>query len=328
MPRSFPPACFHGVAKTDNCWTCHPDHAQPLIIEPPFGMEAIIADKQRKTLPCSMQWFLLAGVTAVTGKVASTRPPQLALASHPSSSLAQALERLLPHIRCWKLGPQPARVIGTCDPRLKNFDVTAWRTGKPLCPVGSLYSELLNQTIDRDALRRLQTLTDFQVAVTRLPRGLSPSLGAAIGVGVYQLEKKLFQPVHPKFGRALGFRPEFVAARSLNDPQQLRDALMASSGVPPFMPVTKVGDLPAFDGGLVDNVPVEPLLPVEAEGGRTLVLLTRIYRSIPAVKGRTYVQPSQKIDVKQFDITNPDGIRSAFELGLKDGDTFAVSLGR
>lgn len=129
-----------------------------------------------------------------------------------------------------EIGPATrARVIGACDPRLKNFDVTSWRTGKPLCPVGPLYSGLLNQTIDSGALRRLQMLTDFQVAVTRLPRGLSPSIGAAIGVGIYQLEKQLFHPVNPKFGRALGFRPEFVAALSLNNPQQLRDALMASS---------------------------------------------------------------------------------------------------
>lgn len=39
-------------------------------------------------------------------------------------------------------------------------------------------------------------------------------------------------------------------------------------------------------------------------------------------------RPSQKIEVKQFDITNPDGIRKAFELGLADGDRFARSLRR
>lgn len=226
------------------------------------------------------------------------------------------------------LGPATrARVIGACHPQLKNFDVAAWRAGKPLCPVGPMYSDLLGQTIDANALARLQAMTDLQIAVARLPLGFSPSLGAAIGIGAYQLEKQLFHPVHPRFGRALGFRSEFVAARSLSEPQHLREALMASSGVPPFMPVTRVDGLPAFDGGLVDNVPVEPLEPIETAGGRTLILLTRIYRSIPKVTGRTYVQPSQKIDVKQFDIRNPDGIRNAFEIGLKDGDTFASSLG-
>lgn len=221
-----------------------------------------------------------------------------------------------------------ARVIGACDPQLRNFDFAAWRRGRPLCPVGPLYTELLHQTIDSDSFTQLQRITDLRVALSRLPRGLSPSLGAAIGIGAYQLEKQIFHPVHPRFGRALGFRSEFVAVRSLTDPQQFRDALMASSGVPPFMPVTNVAGWPAFDGGLVDNVPVEPIEAIESAGGRTLVLLTRIYKSIAAVKGRTYAQPSRKIDVGQFDIRNPDGIRSAYELGLKDGDAFATSLNR
>jgi hypothetical protein len=228
-----------------------------------------------------------------------------------------------------EIGPATrARVIGACGPGLKNFDLAAWRAGQPLCPVGPMYAELLAHTINTDALSRLQTMTDLRIAVTRLPRGLSPSLGAAIGIGAYQLEKRLFHPVHPRFGRALGFQPEFAAARAMQFPKQLHDALMATSGVPPFMPVTHINGHPAFDGGLVDNVPVEPIKPIEAAGGRTLVLLTRIYKSLPVIKGRTYVQPSRKIDVKQFDIRNPEGIRDAFALGLKDGAAFAASLGR
>ena len=228
-----------------------------------------------------------------------------------------------------EMGPATrARVIGACNPALKNFDFVAWRSGKPLCPVGPMYGELLNQTIDTEALARLQAKTDLQIAIARLPRSLPPSLGAIVGIGAYQIEKQIFHPVHPRFGRALGFRPEFVAARALDSPQQFREVLMASSGVPPFMPITRVGGIPAFDGGLVDNVPIEPIELIERAGGQTLVLLTRVYKKIPIVKGRTYVQPSLKIGVSQFDITNPQGIRDAFELGLRDGAAFAASLGR
>ncbi|WP_315832851.1 patatin-like phospholipase family protein [Bradyrhizobium prioriisuperbiae] len=227
------------------------------------------------------------------------------------------------------IGPEVRRsVIDACGPHLKNFDLAAWRRGEPLCPVGPMYDDLLAQTIDAAALARINALTDFRIAVARLPRGLSPAFGAAIGIGAYQIEKHLFHPVHPRFGRALGFRGEFVAVRSLSDPQLMRDALIASGGVPPFMPVTLVGGLPAFDGGLVDNVPIEPLTTIEAEGGRTLVLLTRRYKNIPKVRNRTYVQPSEVIKVKQFDITNPDGIRRAFELGRADGEKFARSIRR
>jgi hypothetical protein len=229
------------------------------------------------------------------------------------------------------LGTGPATrelVFEGCGPHLKNFDVAAWRRGEPLCPVGPLYKELLARTIDDAALARLNAATDLQVAVTRMPRGVPPLAGALLGIGAYQLEKHLLHPVHPRLGRALGFRPEFVSARSLAGAGEIHDVLMASSGVPPFMPVTLVNGKPAFDGGLVDNVPVEPLAPIESAGGRTLVLLTRLYANIPDVAGRIYVQPSRKIDLSQFDITNPGGIRAAYELGVKDGEAFAAGIGR
>jgi hypothetical protein len=219
-------------------------------------------------------------------------------------------------------------VLDGCGDHLKNFDLRAWRRGEPLCPVGPMYHELLQTTIDDAALAQLNMLTDLHVAVSRLPRWLSPVAGAALGIAAYQLEKKLLHPVHPRFGRKLGYRSEFVRVRDMNEAPLLHAALLASSGVPPFMPVTLVGGQPAFDGGLVDNVPVEPLEEIEAAGGRTLVLLTRVYKHIPAIAGRTYTQPSEKIGVSQFDITNPAGIRAAFELGLKDGAAFAASLGR
>ncbi len=98
---------------------------------------------------------------------------------------------------------------------------------------------------------------------------------------------------------------------------------MASASVPPFMPVGRVGGMAALDGGLVDNVPVEPLAAVEAAGGRTLVILSRRYRAFPDIPGRTYVQPAEPVPIGQFDITNPAGIRKAFEMGLRDGEAFA-----
>lgn len=124
------------------------------------------------------------------------------------------------------------RVFDGCGPHLRNFDGAAWRRGEPLCPVGPLYSDLLTQTIDDDALKKLNAITDLRIAVTRLPRGLSPVAGAMLGIGVYQIKKKLFHPVHPRFGRTLGFRAEFVPARTLGDAGQFRDVLLASSGFP------------------------------------------------------------------------------------------------
>jgi hypothetical protein len=226
------------------------------------------------------------------------------------------------------IGPQVRKqVLAACGVHLKNFDFAGWRAGEPLCPVGPMYRHLLEAVVDAPAFARLQQMTDLSIAVSRLPRGLPPLLAAAIGIGAYQLEKHLLHPVHPRLGRKLGFRPEFVRVRAMTAPRELIDTLMASAGVPPFMPVMDVSGRPAFDGGLVDNVPVAPLLPVEAAGGRSLVLLTRVYKRLPQVAGRTYVQPSRPILVKQFDVRNPEGIRAAYELGLADGAAFAARTG-
>lgn len=222
------------------------------------------------------------------------------------------------------LGPRVrALVYSGCGPDVKNFDFAAWRQGKPLCPVGGMYRALIDEVIDEPALARLHDTTDLSIAVTRLPRWLPPLIGAAIGVCAYQIEKKLFHPVHPRFGRVLGFRQEFVRVRDMASPAALGDLLIASSCVPPFMPITRIGGVPAFDGGLVDNVPVAPLEAIEKAGGRTLVLLTRQYTRVPTIANRTYVLPSEPVRVKQFDVTDPAGMRAAYELGLKDGAAFA-----
>jgi predicted acylesterase/phospholipase RssA len=217
------------------------------------------------------------------------------------------------------------RVLSACGPHLKNVDFAGWRAGGRLYPVGTLYQALLEAVIDDATLARLQRTTDLRIAISRLPGGLPPVLGAAVGIGAYQIEKRLFHPVHPRFGRRLGFRPEYVAVRDLKTATELRRLILASSGVPPFMPVVTIGGKPAFDGGLVDNVPIGPLAEVESSGGNTLVLLTRRYRRLPEFTRRTYVQPSRPIRAKQFDVTDPDAIREAYELGLKDGAHFAAS---
>jgi len=254
---------------------------------------------------------------AVSEKTA-LRAPLMTAVSAGSFALCYSLLGLGPTVR--------QLVIAACGPHLKNIDLQGWRKGTALYPVGPMYRDLLQNVFDENALRTLQSTANIQIAVARLPRGIPPILGAFLGIGAYQIEKKLFHPVHPVFGRKLGIRQEFVRIANLKSATDLHDLIMASGGVPPFMPITKIGDRPALDGGLVDNVPVAPLEPIEQAGGRTLVLLTRRYKNLPQVRGRTYIQPSAPIPISQFDITNAEGFRRAYELGLKDGKTFAATL--
>ncbi|MEZ0171867.1 patatin-like phospholipase family protein [Microvirga sp. TS319] len=215
-----------------------------------------------------------------------------------------------------------------CSQGRRNFEWRAWRSEGSPWPVSLMYRSLIEAVIDEAALARLKRGPEILIGLARKPRRLPLALAIPLGIAAYQIEKKWRSPVHPRGGRALGFVPEFVRVQDLASPAELSAALMASASVPPFMPVGRIGGTAALDGGLVDNVPAEPLIPVEERGGRTLVILSRLYRAFPQVKGRLYVQPSQPVPIGQFDITNPDGIRRAYEMGLKDGEDFARRLGR
>lgn len=217
-------------------------------------------------------------------------------------------------------------IIAGCDGSVPNIDWRRRHSSRLLFPVSAMYRTLMEHFVDDGALERLKTKARLLVAVSRLPRALPVQLAPVVGIAAYQIEKHLFSPVHPRFGKALGFKPEFLPVEAMNKGRELIDALIASAGVPPFMPIMRPKGKVALDGGLVDNVPVAPLAEIEAQGGRTLVFLSRPYKNLPQVEGRTYIQPSEKIRVGQFDITNGVGIGAAYELGRRDGAAFVKAL--
>jgi predicted acylesterase/phospholipase RssA len=219
-----------------------------------------------------------------------------------------------------------AMVAEGCSLGRRNFEWRAWRSEGSPWPVSLMYRTLIESIVDEDAFSRLKAGPEILIGLARKPRRLPLSVAIPLGMAAYQIEKKWRSPVHPRSGRALGFHPEFVRVRDLGSRVDLSAALMASASVPPFMPVGRVGGMAALDGGLVDNVPADPLLPVEDGGGRTLVILSRVYRAFPDIRGRTYVQPSAPVPIGQFDITNPGGIRRAYEMGLRDGEAFAQRM--
>jgi pimeloyl-ACP methyl ester carboxylesterase len=213
-------------------------------------------------------------------------------------------------------------VVDGCSKGVRNI---VWNGLRPSFPVAGMYRELIETIIDEQAFARLRQGPELLIAIARSPRRLPLPFAVGLGLLTYQVEKKLHGPVHPRGGRALGFRSDYLSLAQIESRSDLVAALMASASVPPFMPVGLVGGVAALDGGLVDNVPVEPLAAVEARGGKTLVLLTRRYKALPNIPHRTYVQPTHPIPIGQFDITRPEAILAAYEQGMTDGAAFAAS---
>ncbi|MBA4224621.1 MAG: patatin [Methylobacterium sp.] len=215
-----------------------------------------------------------------------------------------------------------------CTGRTSEVDWAAFRRGGRLFPVAQMYRGMLATLFTPERLAALKAQADFLIAISRPPRFWPLPVIAALGIGAYQLEKRLRRPVHPTAGRRLGFRPDLIRIADCADPEGLVDALMASAAVPPFMPAGNIGARAALDGGLVDSAPAWALAEMEAAGEQTLVLLTRPFAEVPQVANRTYVRPSQLIPVSQFTIRNWDGIRFAYELGVKDGEAFLRTMER
>jgi len=226
------------------------------------------------------------------------------------------------------LGPRVRElVLEGCKRGLPNFDWRGIARGVPF-PVAEMYRELLDEVLSPAAFEAINAKADLVVSIARPPRGWPGAFAALVGLASYQLEKKLLGPVHPQWGTKLGFAPAHVSVRELPDARAWADVTFASAYVPPIIRLQSIGGHPAMDGGFSDNVPVEPLRTIEEAGGRTLVLLTRRYRTTPTVTHRQYVEPSETIGVGQFDITSPEGIVRAYELGLRDGERFARSMRR
>lgn len=192
-------------------------------------------------------------------------------------------------------------------------------------PHYGIYRTALLSIFSEGRLDQLQDAPEIRIGVAHIPRWSSPHLAVAAGLLAYNIDKHVLKTLHPRLGRKLGFRPEFVRAQDCQSPEQLADLLLQSASTPPFTPVLRREGRAVLDGGLVDNVPVDALDPTP---GNVLVLVTRLYprprRFVLHTGGqrRLYLQPSQRVPISSWDYTRPEAMTHAYELGRRDGETF------
>jgi predicted acylesterase/phospholipase RssA len=194
-------------------------------------------------------------------------------------------------------------------------------SGKPLLPHMAMYRRAMADLLSAEDLLTLRQKT-LEFLIARRPGHLPGPLGPLVGFTVYGLEKRITGRVHPRWSRRLGFQPMVADAGSANAVPELIDMVLAASCVPPVLPSPPFRGTHVLDGGMIDNVPA---FLADDRTGETLVLLSKRYkRELPAVPGRTYVQPSAPIRMDKFDYANPDGLQEVFELGAADGRAFAL----
>lgn len=198
-----------------------------------------------------------------------------------------------------------------------------WRRGKPMFPHHAIYRGALRALIGGARFRDWVTRApEIRIAFARVPRWLGPRSAVGVGLLAYNIEKYWRKPLHPTYGRRLGFLREVARVQDCTDDDDLISLIIASSCTPPFTPIEFRGGRPTMDGGMVDNVPIDA---VEDDGSATLVMVTRRYPAhapVFVVGGRVYVQPSRQVPVANWDYTAPDRYEATYALGRADGEAF------
>jgi predicted acylesterase/phospholipase RssA len=200
-----------------------------------------------------------------------------------------------------------------------NFHFDRLRQRRSPFPHHEMYRGTILETTDEGMLDRLRDGPEIRVLLAHPPERMRPGPAVAMGLGLYKTDQWIRRRVHPGWPRRFGFRPRVVNAASCASADELADLILQSSCLPPLMPVLRREGDPVVDGAVVASVPTE----LVSEYASTLVLLTRRYRKFPNEPGVEYLQPSEPIPIAIWDYANPDGIQAAYDLGRRDGETFA-----
>jgi predicted acylesterase/phospholipase RssA len=206
-----------------------------------------------------------------------------------------------------------------------NFHLRNLLRDQPIFPHGDIYRTTILAGINERTLLRLHRGPEISVLVACPPRWASPGVAVLLGMIAGGIDEWSKEQVHASIGPRIGFAPWFISVRECATPAALADLIIASSCVPPLTPQARRNGISLLDGGGVSNVPTEGLAD---EKGATLVLLTRQFRALPSIPGRTYVQPSQPIPAAAWDYTDETAVQSTFDLGRRDGERFCKAIGR
>jgi predicted acylesterase/phospholipase RssA len=202
-----------------------------------------------------------------------------------------------------------------------------FKRGERVFPHAQIYREALRQLIGGEHYKTLMwKAPEIRISFARIPRWLGPRSAVVAGMLAYNFEKHTKRPLHPTYGRKIGFTNETVRIQDCANEEDLISLIIASSCTPPFTPIEYRDGRPTMDGGMVDNVPVDA---VDDQGGSTLVLTTRRYEKHAPVfmrEGRVYVQPSAKPPSSSWDYTRPDNYEDTYKLGRMDGHQFLMNF--
>jgi predicted acylesterase/phospholipase RssA len=211
----------------------------------------------------------------------------------------------------------------------RNFDWRLMLRGEPPAPQGGIYADTLRVTFAEAGLDRIREQPyPIYVLTAEVPFLLPHTLSAALGIGLYSLERSFRRAPHPVSPRMLGFRPLVVDARECETADELTRLILASSATPPFTPVGAFRGRALLDGGMIDNAPAFVAEVRHPDAPHSVVLLTRPYHpSVLGVQGRRlYLAPTVPPPIGRWDYTQPHLLDDTVALGEREAELHRAAL--
>ena len=245
--------------------------------------------------------FWHGGFMAVLEKEAPVRPERISSVSGGALSAAVWIadrERELLDI----MGAAFDRNASNVDPASENFT-----------PHQEIYRDVVREALPPKAIEAVANGPAFQVSLAYPPPALPLRVGAAMGVSLYELDQGVRSSPHLRLTEAAGMENRLIDARQAARDGRLVDLVCAAATIPPVFDIPEWDGERVVDGGTVDKAPMP-----EPNEGETLILLTKQFRNLPEVEGRTYVQPSAPVEADKIDFTERSKIEETWALGERD----------
>jgi hypothetical protein len=222
-------------------------------------------------------------------------------------------------------GPRCLEVMGSAFDRETEKSVTLKRILNGTLPQGRIYREVVSELVDKQVSEAIAEGPQFQVPLARPPAWLPLRTGAYLAMLAYKIDQWTRSNPHMILPYKLGSRRLLVDARLAARNGQLVDLICAAATIPPafeFMDWPEGSHRKVMDAGTIDNVP-RP----EPDEGRSLILMTRHYRSLDTSPDNTHVEPSAPVPASKLDFTSRDKIERTWLLGARDGAEFLARNG-
>lgn len=191
-----------------------------------------------------------------------------------------------------------------------------------LTPHQQLYRDVVEETLTDSACDQIASGPGFEVLLARPPRFLPLGPGAALTMVLYKLDKLIRSSPHGRFAKLAGARELRIDARQAAREGLLRDLVCLAASIPPVFEIRRWKGKSVIDAGTIENAP----LP-ETINGAALVLLTRSYRNLPKVDGRTYIYPSEATPADKIDFTDADALERTYRQGQRDMEEILSQAG-